>query len=134
MLLAYLALIAAAPGHCPRVDLALAEKQMLAAFRGKPFRETSASFRKAYAKACSEDLLMSKPLAGSGRVVLLNAPDANIASIYARQGQTVLEYPFIDDAGRTHVPTVGELHQAIVCALHGASPKEREESGRCLPD
>ena len=134
MLLAYLALVAAAPAQCPRVDLALAEKQMLALFRGKPLRETSVSFSKAYAKACSEGLLKARRLVPSGRLFLVNAPDANVASIYARKNQTVLEYPFIEHDGRTHVPTIGELHEAIYCVVHGATAKEQEESGRCLPD
>ena len=134
MLVAYLMLAAATPVQCPRVELALAEKQMLALFRGKPFREISVSFNKAYARACGEGLLKTKRLAVSGRLFLINAPDANVASIYARRNQTVLEYAFVDHDGRTHVPTVAELQEAIFCAVHGASAKEQEESGRCLPD
>ena len=131
MLLAYLALAAASPAHCAPVNLALAD--LPATFRGKPFRETSANFSKAYAQACAQGLMKAKPLVAS-RLSLINAPDANVASIYTIKSRTVLEYPFLSHDGRTHVPGVAELHEAIFCAVRGASAKEQEESGRCLPD
>jgi hypothetical protein len=130
MLLAYLALAAASPAHCAPLNLALAD--LPATFRGKPFRETSANFSKAYAEACAQGLMKAKPLAA--RLSLINAPDANVASIYTIKSRTVLEYPFVSHDGRTHVPGVAELHEAIFCAVRGASAKEQEESGRCLPD
>jgi hypothetical protein len=133
MLLAFLALAAAPPPHCAPVDLALAEKRMPPTFRGKPFRETSANFAKAYAKACAQGLLKTKPLAMSGRLFLVNAPDANVASIYSLDGRTVLEFSFVA-GGKVNVPSVGDLQEAIYCAVHGASATEQEESGRCLPD
>jgi hypothetical protein len=33
-----------------------------------------------------------------------------------------------------NVPSAAEIEEAIFCAVHGASEKEQEESGRCLPD
>jgi len=130
MLLAYLGLAATSPAHCAPVNLALAD--LPATFRGKPFRETSANFSKAYAQACAQGLMKAKPLAA--RLSLINAPDANVASIYTIKSRTLLEYPFVSHDGRTHVPGVAELHEAIFCAVRGASAKEQEESGRCLPD
>jgi hypothetical protein len=134
MLAAFLALAAASPTHCAPVDLALAEKQMPATFRGKPFRETSANFAKAYAKACAEGLLKAKPLTTSHRLFLINAPDANDGSIYSTGGRTVFEFWFVTHDGRVHVPSAGQIHEAIFCAVRGASEAEKQESGRCLPD
>jgi hypothetical protein len=127
-----LALLAAASAHCAPVSLALGE--MPASYRGRRFREISASFATAYDRACNEGLLKAKSLAPSRRLVLFNAPDANVASIYTAKGRTILEYYFVTHDGKTHVPSATELHEAIYCALHGASAKEQEESGRCLPD
>jgi hypothetical protein len=126
------AFLAAATAQCAPVDLALGE--MPASYRGRRFREISASFAVAYAQACKEGLLKGKSLASSHRLVLLNAPEANVASIYSVKGRTVLEYYFVTGDGKTHVPSAAELHEAIYCTMHGASAKEQEESGRCLPD
>ena len=133
MLLAALALAAPAPAQCTPVQLVLFDK-MPAAFRGKPFRETSANFLKAHAQACSEGLLKKRPLAAGHRLMLTNAPDSNVASIYTSKGKSLLEFSFVDHVGKVHVPTTAELHEAIFCALQGASAAEQEESGRCLPD
>jgi hypothetical protein len=131
-----LALAAAPSAHCPKVGLALAEKQIPATFRGKPFRQTSANFAKAYAKACSEGLLKTKALLSGNdkRLFLSNTPNANVASIYTIHGRTILEYSFVSEDRKTHVPSMDELHEAIFCAAHGASAREQVESGRCLPD
>ena len=123
----------AAAAQCPHVELVLAEQKMVAAFRGRPAREATASFNRAYAKACSEGLL-KKPLAIGNKLFLINAPEANVASIYKDKGRTVLEYPFVTGDGHAHAPPPDDLHEAIYCAVHGASAKEQEESGRCLPD
>lgn len=131
-MLAALALAAASP-QCPAVELVLFDK-MPAAFRGKPFRETSASFVKAYAQACAQGLLKKKALATGDRLTLTNAPDSNVASIYTAKGRSLLEFSFVDHSGKVHVPTTAELHEAIFCAVQGASAAEQEESGRCLPD
>ena len=124
--------LAVATAQCPHVDLILAEQKMVAAFRGRPARQATASFNRAYAKACAEGIL-TKPLAIGNKLFLINAPDANVASIYKDKGRTVLEYPFVS-GGKANVPSADDLHEAIYCAVHGASAKEQEESGRCLPD
>ena len=46
----------------------------------------------------------------------------------------LLEYPFVTDFGKANVPSAADLHEAIYCAVKGATAKEEEESGRCLPD
>ena len=125
--------VAAAAPQCAHVDLALA-KDMPAAFRGKPFRQTSANFAKGYAQACADGLFKAKPLAKSGQLFLHNAPEANGGSISPSGGRMVFEYWFVTQDGRVHVPSIGQIHEAIYCAVHGASPKEQEESGRCLLD
>jgi len=139
--LAVASLFAATPAHaatarCAPVSLALSggAKSFVTAFSPKStsFKSTSANFAKAYAKACASGLL--KPGDFPGRVVLHNAPEANVASIYINRGRTILEYHFIIPDGRRNVPDVAELHEAIYCTVKGATPQEEEESGRCLPD
>jgi hypothetical protein len=124
------AALAAASPQCAPVELALGNAP--ATFRGKPFRETSARFAKAYAQACGQSLIKGRAL--PRQLFLFNAPNANVASIYRTGKVTVLEYPFVSEDGKVHVPDAAELHEAIYCRVHGASPKEQEESGRCLPD
>ena len=131
MLLAYLALATAAPTKCAPVELAVAPKSMPAAFSAKFVKRASGNFAKAYAKACSEGLIKGGAL--PRQLFLHNAPDANVASIYRTGKVMVLEYPFVS-GGKANVPSADELHEAIFCAVHGASAKEQEESGRCLPD
>lgn len=134
---------AAAPAKCAPVSLALAggPKPFTAKYSAKSpaFVQTSANFAKAYAKACAEGLLKKTPLIDAKakdktHLILLNAPEANIASIYLNGGRMVLEFPFVFDFGKANVPSAVDLHEAIYCAVHGASEKEQEESGRCLPD
>ena len=134
-------LFVATPAHaatprCGPVTLALSggAESFVTAFAPKSnaFKSTSANFAKAYAKACADGLL--KPRDIPGRLVLHNAPEANVASIYVNDGRTVLEYHFITPDGRRHVPDVAELHEAIYCSFKGATAEEEEESGRCLPD
>jgi len=126
----------AATARCAPVSLALAggPKSFTTAFapKSKAFKSTSANFARAYAKACADGLL--KPRDIPSRLVLHNAPEANVASIYVSGGRTVLEYYFITPDGRRHVPGVEVLHEAIYCSVRGATPQEEEESGRCLPD
>jgi hypothetical protein len=132
-----LAIAAAVAPKCPPVTLAVSgAKAFTKAYAaGSPaMRKTSANFAEAYAKACAAGLLKGKPLAPSGRLFLINAPDANIGSIYSTNGRTVFEYWFFTHDRRAHVPSAGQIHEAIYCAATGASAKEQEESGRCLPD
>jgi hypothetical protein len=131
-------LLAAAAPECAPVDLTVAgnSKAFIAKFarNSDGFYRTAENFGQAYAKACREGLLNGKPLVGTKsadrrHLFLVNAPDANIPSIYEAGSRTVLEYHF-----ETGAPGVDELHEAIYCAVHGASTKEQEENGRCLPD
>ena len=133
----------ATPGRCAPVGLGLSDgpKPFTSKYSAKSpaFLQTSANFAKAYAKACAEGLLKKSPLIDAkakdkAHLVLLNAPEANIASIYLSGGRMVLEYPFVFDFGKANVPSAADLHEAIYCAVHGSSEKEQEESGRCLPD
>ena len=134
--------VSGSPARCAPVGLALSgPKSFTAKFSAKSaaFARTTANFAKAYAKACAEGLLKARPLipvngANAGKLFLVNAPDANVAAIYPGSGRMVLEYWFVDHKGKANAPAVNELHEAIYCAVHGASEKEQEESGRCLPD
>jgi len=134
-MIAALLLAAAAAGQCAPVELSVAgnAKTFISKFARNSggLAKTTANFDKAYAKACKEGLFKAKPLiaAKGGKLFLINAPDANVASIYGSDKHTVLEYHF--DSG---APSADDLHEAIYCAVHGASAKEQEESGRCLPD
>jgi len=113
----------------------------------RPFDETAAHFAAAYRQACASGLLRGRALIEPGagardRLFLKNAPEANIASIYLdgedgappAQRRMVLEYPFLTADGAAHVPGTEELGEAIFCHVQGASAREAEESGRCLPD
>ena len=141
--LVFAAPVSAASPKCAPVSLALAggPKPFTAKYSAKSpaFLQTSANFAKAYAKACSAGLLKKEPLVDAkakdkSHLILLNAPEANIASIYLNGGKMLLEYPFVTDFGKANVPSAADLHEAIYCAVKGATPKEEEESGRCLPD
>src|SRR4051812_13144146 len=92
---------AATPGRCAPVSLALSggPKPFTAKYSAKSpaFTQTSANFAKAYAKACAEGLLKKKPLIEAktrdkAHLFLLNAPEANIGSIYLDNGRMLLEY------------------------------------------
>ena len=92
-----------------------------------------ANFAAAYAAACADGLIGERGLGAS--LVLRNAPAANVALIFAAEGegQLVLEYPFLAD-GKSQVPSAAEIKEAIFCHLRGATAREQEEEGRCLPD
>jgi len=122
---------AASPARCPPVQVAVAQPATLSRAL---VRQVVSNFASAYAKACAEGLIQ-QPLvtAKDRRLFLLNAPAANVASIYERDGRMVLEYPFLS-GGKANVPTADELHETIYCAVKGATQAEQEESGRCLPD
>ena len=132
----WVAALAASSAQCAPVHVAVA-KGMPAAFSAKLLERTSQNFQSAYARACAEQLL-KKPLidvaAKDKRLFLTNAPNANAASIYLNSGRMLLEYPFLPEGGKAQVPSLQQLLEAIYCAAHGASAKEQEESGRCLPD
>jgi hypothetical protein len=104
--------------------------------------EAKANFVTAFQRACDKDLLKDKPLidpkaADQARIFLINAPEANVASIYLSDvdgSRTVLEYPFLTTDGKSQVPSADELEEAIYCAVIGATPEEQESTGRCLVD
>src|SRR5206468_13045377 len=88
VMLALLLLLAvpASARDCPPVSLAISgSKQFAKAYApvSPAMRKTSANFAQAYTRACAEGLLKAKPLTPSGRLVLVNAPDANMGSIYS---------------------------------------------------
>lgn len=130
-----LALAAASPAQCttPRLLADDGDSAFSRQFEaGSPkLAQVKSNFTAAYASACAKGLLKSDLPA----ITLLNAPNANIASIYSDgRHRRVLEYPFVTEDGRSNVPTAEEIEEAIYCAVHGATEAEQEESGRCLPD
>jgi hypothetical protein len=133
------ALAPAAAEKCVPPALAMADNAKL---ESALMDETDANFAAAYKGACDKALLTDKPLidpkaADQGRIFLVNAPEANVASIYLSEvdgSRMVLEYPFLTTDGKTQVPTADELEEAIYCAVRGATPQEQEASGRCLVD
>jgi hypothetical protein len=104
--------------------------------------EAKANFVTAYRRACDKGYLKDKALieakaADQQQLVLINAPEANVASIYLSEvdgNRMVLEYPFLTTDGKSQVPSADELEEAIYCAVVGATPEEQEASGRCLVD
>jgi hypothetical protein len=104
--------------------------------------ETKANFAAAYKGTCDKELLTDEPLidpkaTDQKHIFLVNAPEANVASIYLSNvdgRRMVLEYPFLTTDGKSQVPTADELEEAIYCAVRGATPEEQEASGRCLVD
>lgn len=128
-----------AADRCAPPELALANGAQLAS---QPMEETKAHFAEAYEGACAKGLLNEKPLidpdaADREHLFLVNAPEANVASIYLSEvdgNRMVLEYPFLTTDGKTQVPSAAELGEAIYCEVRGATPKEQESSGRCLVD
>jgi hypothetical protein len=138
---------ACAPTPTLAVTEDFADPRHTFASRSPAFRRLEANFAAAYRAACANGLLRRERLitarAGeSERLLLKNAPDANVASIYldgedgapAARRHMVLEYPFLTADGAAHVPGTEELGEAIFCHVQGASARETEESGRCLPD
>jgi hypothetical protein len=143
---------AAAPLACaPAPDLALSQdfddpRELFQADDSRPFAELKKNFATAYSKACASGVLRGHPLVERGvphprTIYVINAPDSNVASFYrqakdaaANPDDMVLEYHFLTSEGAVQVPSVDDLGESIYCAVHGASEKEEEESGRCLAD
>ena len=99
------------------------------------------NIQRAFHQACGEKLFGGKPLVDpesdkTSRLVVFNAPEANVVSIYFSQQShgawTILEAPF--GSPPHNIPSADDLHEAIYCTMKGATPQEGEESGRCLPD
>lgn len=119
----------------PKLDFRAA-----ANLRSKEQSRFSENFRVAFYKACGEKLFADGPLidaesANKSTLFVLNAPEANITSIYfspsAAPPAMLIEAPFGDPP---QSPSVEDLHEAIYCATKGATPEEEERDGRCLPD
>lgn len=125
---------------CSGPTLAMAGEDR--SLKSDQMKETQASFDAAYERACAKQLLTDKPLVDpkatdQNQIFLINAPEANVASIYLSEvdgSRMVLEYPFLTIDGKSQVPTADELEEAIYCAVRGATPEEQEASGRCLVD
>lgn len=126
-------------GDCARPKLALADGARL---DSALFNQAEVSFTAAYDRACAKGWLNGTALfdakaADQGRLFLVNAPEANIASIYLSEvdgNHMVLEYPFLTVDGKSQVPSADELEEAIYCVVVGATPEEQDGSGRCLVD
>jgi hypothetical protein len=133
---------------CAPVKLALsparfAESRAAFADGQLGWTKLSANFVTAYAAACEAGWLAKKPLvdpraSNQDTLFVANAPQANVAAIYFDADkpakEMVIEGPFVDGAGHVQVPGPGAIKEAIYCYSVGASPKEQEESGRCLVD
>lgn len=101
----------------------------------------AANFRAAFDKACAGKLLADGPLIDEGStdkstLFVLNAPEANVTSIYlgttaGPPPRMLIETPFGDPP---QIPSVDDLHELIYCMRIGATEEEEETSGRCLPD
>ena len=133
----------AQPPHCSLPTVLLGENDKAFTVRfwyGTPRRrDVEDSVRAAFKSACKYGLLKGSTIptlngVSTRRLYLANAPQANVASLYARNGRLLLEYPYVAADRSVHVPTPTEIQEAIYCAVHGASAKEQRESGRCLPD
>lgn len=68
-------------------------------------------------------------------VSLLNAPEANVMSIYVSDtaGELVIEYPFEVDGALLPLPDAQEFRRAIICSLDKAEEYALEETA-CLVD
>jgi len=130
----------ASAGNCAPPALAMAgEAQSL---KSDQMKEAQANFATAFKSACGKGLLTGKPLVDpkatdQGKLFLVNAPEANVPSIYLSDvdgSRMVLEYPFLTIDGKSQVPSSDELEEAIYCAVVGATPEEQESTGRCLVD
>ena len=128
--------------YCAQPTVEIADARQSFGSDSALLNETRASFATAFKSACAKGLLEQKELFDpkaeeQGRLFLINAPEANVASIYLSEidgRRMVLEYPFLTTDGKTQVPSSGELEEAIYCAAVGATPEEQESTGRCLVD
>ncbi len=125
----------------PTVLLAEGDKAFIARFWYQTPRRRAVEdeIRAAFKAACKSGLLKGSTIAKLGgissrRLYLSNAPEANVASMYVKNGRLLLEYPYVAADRSMHVPTAAQIQEAIFCAAHGASAEEQARSGRCLPD
>ena len=134
MILVAALLAAAAPQACvdPKVVTEGASLGEHFAAGSSELATLEASVRAGFAQACSKGIL--KNMAALGVLHLENVPEGNIAILSADPQRLLLEYPFVSTEGAARIPTAEEVEEAIYCAAVGATPKEQEESGRCLAD
>ena len=141
------AMVATAPAcRPPTVMLAGNDKAFTARFWYQTPRRRSVedNVRAAFKSACKSGLLKGGTIpklegVSSRRLFLENQPNANVATLEADQRsdgswRLILGYPFVAADRSMHVPTAGEIQEAIYCAVVGATPEEQARSGRCLPD
>lgn len=125
---------------CAQPELVLADGS--SSLKSSLIDETRANFATAFKSACAKDVfkagaLIDPAAADQAHLFLVNAPEANVASIYLSEvdgNRMMLEYPFLTIDGKSQVPSVEELEEGIYCAVVGATPEEQESSGRCLVD
>jgi len=132
------------PSDCAKVTLDIvperfAEGRENFAVGTKARTKLDENFTVALAQACAEGLLAKQPLVDprskeKNTLFIANAPEANIASIYFNAGATWFEGPFFADGQHVQVPGPAAIKEAIFCHTVGATPKEQETTGRCLPD
>ena len=139
MILAAVLIAAAAPQACvdPKVVTEGASLGEHFATGSSELANLEASVRAGFAQACGKGLLAKESkvtLGAAGGLRLENAPEGNIAILSAEPQRLLLEYPFVSTEGAARIPTADEVEEAIYCAAVGATPKEQEESGRCLAD
>jgi hypothetical protein len=79
--------------------------------------------------------LIDPEAADPSTLFVMDAPEANVASVYLNRESTppmmVLEAPFGPPPG---VPSIEDIHEALYCKLHGAAEEEMNKTGRCLVD
>jgi len=127
--------------HSPKnCDFPMLDFRAASELTDKEKASVAANLRTAFDRACGEGLFADRPLVDSrsfdrSLLYVMNAPEANVTSIYfgpsAAPPAMLLESPFRSPA---QIPTVEELHEAIYCAMRGATPEEQERDGRCLVD
>lgn len=97
---------------------------------GSPaLRATARNFNIAYRRSCALGLLRG---VSWRRLFLRNNPSANDPIILQYRRRLVLENAFLQDG--VNIPSADELAEAIYCHVRGATRREQEVDGRCLPD
>jgi len=106
--------------------------------------EAEANIREGFRRACAEglryeEIVITDPERPPYLLHLHNSPEGNVATLAedlltSGERWLVLEYPFVASDGSVNVPSPEEIHEAIYCAIRGATEQEQQESGRCLPD
>lgn len=111
---------------------------------GKMGRQlTEDSFREAYAMACRAGIVrghrIGEGAADPTQLIMRYDPESSGPIIYVEPAvetgtsgrRAILKFRFFDANHHYLWPMVSEINEAIYCHVHGATPREREESGRC---